>query len=138
MKLHALPLALLFAASPLAGQNLADLPADFREARTSARSAFVGFDAAAAARWFAEDAVVDMAGQVITGLPAIRDQWLPGTFATLNSLSFEDGTFAVNGDQIAETARHVAGTPEGAQPGTHKMTWKKTPSGWRIVRLDVY
>lgn len=135
----ALPLAAaLVAVAPVSAQHDAHLPADFTAARTAVRAALVGFDAPSAAKWFAADAVVDMQGQVVSGLPAIRDGWLPGMMADLSSLVLEDGTFEITDAEITETAKHVAGTPEGPMAGTHKMKWRKTAEGWRITRLDVY
>jgi len=138
MRLRALSVLALFAASPLAAQQASDLPADYREARTALRTALTGFDAPAAARWFAEDAVVDFAGQVISGLPAIREAWLPGMMADLTALSLEDGTFTVEAGTITETAQHVATTVEGPQAGSHRLTWRKTDDGWRVTRLEVF
>lgn len=136
----ALLLAAPAAASAQATQDTTKVPAAMRTARASFLTAISGFDAAGAGRAFADSAVVNMQGELISGKPAIAQGWLPQMFQTLASIRFGASSYTIDDGEILETGTHYVVPSEGGgeQPGTHYATWRRMPDGsWKIVRLEV-
>jgi ketosteroid isomerase-like protein len=136
----ALLLAAPAAAAAQATQDSTGVPAAMRTARAAFLTAITGFDAAAAAAVFADSAVVDMQGEVISGKAAISQGWLPQMFASLTSIRFGASSYTVNDGEIIEAGTHYVVPSEGGgeQPGRHSTTWRRMSDGsWKIARLAV-
>lgn len=135
----------LLMAAPSAGaaqatQDTTKLPAAMRSARATFLTAISGFDTNGASAVFADSAVVDMMGEVISGKPAIAQGWLPQMFQTVASVRFGGSSYVIGATEIVETGTHYVVPSEGGgeQPGTHITRWRRMPDGmWKIMRLEV-
>jgi len=133
----------LAAPSAVGAQETTDtmrLPAEMRSARAALNTAITSFDANAAGAVFADSAVVNFGGEIISGKPAIAQGWLPQMFQTVASIRFGASSYVINDSEIVETGNHYVVPAEGGgeQPGTHITRWRRMPDGaWKVIGLDV-
>jgi ketosteroid isomerase-like protein len=136
-------LFLLFAVPLMAAaqetQDTTALPESLQSARAALGEAWSKLDGAAVSAHFADNAVVEFDGQVLSGRPAVTG-WLHQLLASLTALRPGGATTLMVGtDQVTERGGYdVITTSGGQQSGRSETVWKRQEDGsWKVARLIV-
>jgi ketosteroid isomerase-like protein len=120
-------------------QDTTALPESLLPARASLGAAWSKLDGAAVAAHFADNAIIEFEGQVMSGRPAVTG-WLEQAVASLTSLQTGGtATFIIGTDDIRERGAYDFVTTSGEQrSGRSETLWKRQDDGtWKVARLTV-
>lgn len=123
----------------LRGQDVAAVRAQVERANALELEAIVEGDAAGAARFFVQDALLlPPDGSIIRGREAIERYWAPSPGTRITSANTETVRFEVEGNQATLVGTYTLSTESrdgrAAFGGTFFMVWRQVTAGeWRIV-----